>query len=52
MWKGKDWTFNLADGKHTGIKKAPPEGVQGWDYNSEYTGSWAPKGWLDNYRRA
>ena len=50
MFKGKDWTFNLGIG-HGGLKTAPPEGVQGWDYNTEYTGDWGSVKWVDAYRR-
>ena len=27
----------------------PPKGVQGWDYNTEYTGEWKKKGYKDDY---
>ena len=46
-YKGKNWIFDFKDGKHT--KEVPKQGVAGWDYDTEYTGDWKKKGYVDNY---
>ena len=47
-FKGRDMIFQFTDGRRK-TNQEPPKGVQGWDYNTEYTGAWGKKGYKDDW---